>query len=206
MRTVLSVSRSDVYQRKTDGFFRGLSQLRRLQSGLSGKCHYRKRKASWYSGNRNSKKCSGSNWNFKSGEASGIPIIREALKLADGFTVLDCPPGSACSVMECVMDADFCVLVAEPTAFGFHNFQMVYELVSLLGKPCGVVINKQDAPYEPLEQFCREQGLPILARIPYDSHLAALAATGQIVSSHSLEMNHLFSELLEQIQQMGGVS
>ena len=108
--------------------------------------------------------------------------------------------------MECVMDADFCVLVAEPTAFGFHNFQMVYELVSLLGKPCGVVINKQDAPYEPLEQFCREQGLPILARIPYDSHLAALAATGQIVSSHSLEMNHLFSELLEQIQQMGGVS
>ena len=140
------------------------------------------------------------------GEASGIPIIREALKLADGFTVLDCPPGSACSVMECVMDADFCVLVAEPTAFGFHNFQMVYELVSLLGKPCGVVINKQDAPYEPLEQFCREQGLPILARIPYDSHLAALAATGQIVSSHSLEMNHLFSELLEQIQQMGGVS
>lgn len=140
------------------------------------------------------------------GEASGIPIIREALKQADGFTVLDCPPGSACSVMECVMDADFCVLVAEPTAFGFHNFQMVYELVSLLGKPCGVVINKQDAPYEPLEQFCREQGLPILARIPYDSHIAALAATGQIVSSHSLEMNHLFSELLEQIQQMGGVS
>ena len=140
------------------------------------------------------------------GEASGIPIIREALKQADGFTVLDCPPGSACSVMECVMDADFCVLVAEPTAFGFHNFQMVYELVSLLGKPCGVVINKQDAPYEPLEQFCREQGLPILARIPYDSHIAALAATGQIVSSHSLEMTHLFSELLEQIQQMGGVS
>ena len=140
------------------------------------------------------------------GEASGIPIIREALKQADGFTVLDCPPGSACSVTECVMDADFCVLVAEPTAFGFHNFQMVYELVSLLGKPCGVVINKQDAPYEPLEQFCREQGLPILARIPYDSHIAALAATGQIVSSHSLEMNHLFSELLEQIQQMGGVS
>ena len=140
------------------------------------------------------------------GEASGIPVIREALKQAEGLTIIDGPPGSACSVMESVMDADFCILVAEPTAFGFHNFQMVYELVSLLGKPCGVVINKQDAPYEPLEQFCREQGLPILARIPYDSHLAALAATGQIVSSHSLEMNHLFSELLEQIQQMGGVS
>ena len=31
--------------------------------------------------------------------------MSEALKLADGFTVLDCPPGSACSVMESVMDA-----------------------------------------------------------------------------------------------------
>ena len=78
--------------------------------------------------------------------------------------------------MESVMDADFCVLVAEPTAFGFHNFQMVYELVSLLGKPCGVVINKQDAPYEPLEQFCREQGLPILAKNPL--RFRDLAASG----------------------------
>ena len=141
------------------------------------------------------------------GEESGVPIIRELLKnLPCKDNVIDCPPGSACTVMESIKDADYCVIVAEPSVFGVHNFQMVYELVSLLGKPCGVVINKQDAPYEPLEQFCREQGLPILARIPYDSHIAALAATGQIVSSHSLEMNHLFSELLEQIQQMGGVS
>ena len=73
------------------------------------------------------------------GEASGVPVIREALKKAEGLTIIDCPPGSACSVMESVMDADFCILVAEPTAFGFHNFQMVCQLVSLLGKKmrCG---------------------------------------------------------------------
>lgn len=68
------------------------------------------------------------------GEATGVPIIREALKLAEGMTIIDCPPGSACSVMESVMDADYCLLVAEPTAFGFHNFRMVHELVTLLEK------------------------------------------------------------------------
>lgn len=68
------------------------------------------------------------------GEATGVPIIREALKLAEGMTIIDCPPGSACSVMESVMDADYCLLVAEPTAFGFHNFRMVHELVTLLKK------------------------------------------------------------------------
>lgn len=116
------------------------------------------------------------------GEASGVPVIREALKKAEGLTIIDCPPGSACSVMESVMDADFCILVAEPTAFGFHNFQMVCQLVSLLGKKSGVVINKQEAPWEPLERFCRDQGLPILARIPYDPQIAAMASDGRIVS------------------------
>lgn len=77
------------------------------------------------------------------GEASGVPLIRRALQEATGLSVLDCPPGSACSVMETVQTADVCLLVAEPTAFGFHNFQMVHELCTLLKKPCAVVINKQ---------------------------------------------------------------
>ena len=133
------------------------------------------------------------------GEASGVPIIKEALKQAEGLTIIDCPPGSACSVMESVMDADFCVLVAEPTAFGFHNFQMVYELVTLLGKPCGVVINKVDAPYEPLEQFCLNHQIPVLAQIPYDPKLASLIADGKIISKELPEWKLVFTSLLEQI-------
>lgn len=134
------------------------------------------------------------------GEASGIPVIRQALDQARGLTVVDCPPGSACSVMECVKAADVCLLVAEPTAFGFHNFQMVHELTRLLHKPCGVVINKQDAPYEPLEAYCREQQLPILARIPYDPDLAAQTARGVVAAEHRPELRWLFENVLRQLQ------
>lgn len=133
------------------------------------------------------------------GEASGVPVIREALKQADGATIIDCPPGSACSVMESVMDADYCVLVAEATAFGFHNFKMVYELVSLLGKKCGVVVNKQEIPFEPLETFCKEQNLDVIARIPYDPEIAALAADGQIVSEKNEQAHKIFAELFDKI-------
>ena len=133
------------------------------------------------------------------GEASGVPVIREALKKAEGLTIIDCPPGSACSVMESVMDADFCILVAEPTAFGFHNFQMVCQLVSLLGKKSGVVINKQEAPWEPLERFCRDQGLPILARIPYDPQIAAMASDGRIVAREDPRLREMFSHILHTI-------
>ena len=131
------------------------------------------------------------------GEASGIPIIREALKQTEGLTIIDGPPGSACSVMESVMDADYCVLVAEPTAF--HNFQMVYELVTLLGRKCGVLINKEDTPYEPLERFCLERDLPILGRIPYDPKIGAMAAKGELVCEKIPELQALFLDLLKQI-------
>lgn len=134
------------------------------------------------------------------GEASGIPIIRHALKQAeDGLTIIDCPPGSACSVMECVTNADYCILVAEPTAFGFHNFQMVYELTSLLGKPCGVVINKMDLPYAPLEQFCQAHDLPILDRLPYDPNVAALISQGKVICECDTILNGRFQTLLTRI-------
>lgn len=133
------------------------------------------------------------------GEASGVPVISAALQEAEGVTIIDCPPGSACSVMESVMDADYCVLVAEPTAFGFHNFKMVYELVTLLGKKCGVVMNKLDMPYAPLEDFCKEEQVPVLARIPYDPEMAALAAEGQLVFEKQEKAWKIFTELYEKI-------
>ncbi len=135
---------------------------------------------------------------LNTGEASAIPVIRQALKHAEGTTILDCPPGSACSVMESIMDADYCILVVEPTAFGFHNFKMVHELASLLKKKCGVVINKQTSPYPPLEAYCEEQGLPVLDRIPYDSDLAEYLAKNDIAAECLPEMRARFQGILEQ--------
>ncbi len=133
------------------------------------------------------------------GEASGVPVIREVLKQAEGLTILDCPPGSACPVMESIVDADYCVLVTEPTAFGFHNFQMVYELTALLKKSCGVIINKQTAPYPPLEDFCSEHRLPILDRIPYDEELARRIARNEIIAETVPEEALRFQRILDKI-------
>lgn len=142
---------------------------------------------------------------LNTGEASGVPLIRAALQKAQGLTVIDCPPGSACSVMESVMDADYCILIAEPTAFGFHNFKMVHELVTLLDKKCGVLINKQDASYEPLEEFCKSHDVPVLARIAYDPQIAALIAGGGIAAEKDAKIRKVFTDLLLQIKgRIGG--
>ncbi len=136
---------------------------------------------------------------LNTGEASGVGVIKSGLKHGEGMTILDCPPGSACSVMETVMDVDYCVLVAEPTAFGFHNVKMVYELVTLLGKPCGMVINKEIEPYPPLEYFCQEKTIPILERIPYNPIFATNISDGEIMVEIFPEERKRFCSILEKI-------
>jgi len=58
------------------------------------------------------------------GETSGVPINKRTLrvcKYSNELYVIDCPPGSACTVMESIKEADYCLIVAEPTLFGVHN-------------------------------------------------------------------------------------
>ena len=137
------------------------------------------------------------------GEASAVPVIRAALAdglTGEGHTIIDCPPGSGCPVSESVSASDYCVLVAEPTAFGLHNLQMVVEMVRLLKKPCGIVINKMEDPYEPLEDFYRQSGIPVLCRIPYSETLAKLNADAHIAYEHDESTRVLFDTLLKRIE------
>ena len=140
---------------------------------------------------------------MNTGEATGIPIINRLLEEGSAeehrLTFIDCPPGSACIVMESIKDADYCVLVAEPTLFGAHNLNMVYELVKLFDKPTGVVLNKCLNEDNPVEQFCLDKSLEILGRIPFDHELASLNSNAEIVVNKKEKYRELFIGLLETI-------
>lgn len=139
------------------------------------------------------------------GEESGVPIIRKMLQVMkenpQELILIDCPPGSACVVMESILDADYCILVAEPTAFGVHNLNMVYELVQIFHKPYGVILNKCFAGQNPAEQFCIEHQIPILGRIPFEQELGHLNSNSQIVSQASETYKQLFSQILRQVKE-----
>jgi MinD superfamily P-loop ATPase len=140
---------------------------------------------------------------LNTGEATGIPLINKLLEdnkeNAADLTLIDCPPGSACIVMESIKDADYCILVAEPTLFGVHNFNMVYELVNLFDKPFGAVLNKCQADDNPAEAFCKKNNIKILARIPFDRELGTLNSNGKIASREWEKYRALFTDLLETV-------
>ncbi|SMC34509.1 ATP-binding protein [Papillibacter cinnamivorans] len=137
------------------------------------------------------------------GEASGVPIIRKLLEDAAGEESLpvfiDCPPGSACTVMESIKDADYCILVAEPSVFGAHNLAMVHRLVKLFHKPYGVVLNKCMPGENPSAAYCLENEIPVLGTIPYDKELGLLNSEGSIASRENSRYESLFSDLLRTV-------
>ena len=139
---------------------------------------------------------------LNTGEASGVPIIKAMIddkNINEQVTIVDCPPGSACIVMESIKDADYCLLVAEPTLFGSHNLKMVYDLVRLFKKPFGVVLNKTQDGFNPSKEFCENNKIKILSEIPFDAELGKLNSDGKIVSKENRRYHDLFAKLLTDI-------
>ena len=138
---------------------------------------------------------------LNTGETSGVPIINKLISdiSKEDLTVIDCPPGSACVVMESIKDADYCVLVAEPTLFGTHNLSMVYELVKIFGKPFGVVLNKCVEGENPSEKFCNKNNIPILEKIDFSNELGEINSNGLIAVRENQKYKDLFLGLLNKI-------
>ena len=136
------------------------------------------------------------------GEATGVPIIRELLsnKSIDETVIVDCPPGSSCSVMESIRDADYCLMVAEPTRFGIHNLDMIYNLLKLYNKPYSVVVNKDMGDKSLIEKYCNEKDIKIIASIPYEAELGLANSNGIIASAKFSKYLKLFTVILETIE------
>ena len=136
------------------------------------------------------------------GEESGTSIIQELftkIKPEDSLVIIDAPPGSACVVMDSIKDADYCILVAEPSIFGSHNLKMVHELVKLFKKPHAVVLNKSLGEDNPSKDYCIENGVEILADIPFSEELGNYNAEGKLVVEYNNEAKELFENLLDKV-------
>ncbi|MGD9566919.1 MAG: 4Fe-4S binding protein [Sedimentibacter sp.] len=142
---------------------------------------------------------------MNTGEETGVSIIKKLLsRNTDNkkYTFIDCPPGSGCSVMESIKDADYCLLVAEPTIFGVHNFNMIYKLVMLMNKPFGAVLNKcfDEDEENPAETFCLNNNMKILGKIPFDNELGELNSNGHIAARENNKYFELFKTLLQEVE------
>jgi MinD superfamily P-loop ATPase len=117
------------------------------------------------------------------GEPMANPLIEQVKARGAhlGLQIVDAPPGTSCPVVKTIFDADLVVLVTEPTPFGLHDLKIVASVASSLGVPTGVVVNREQGIFEPLEQFLEEHSLPVLARFPEDREIATTYSEGTLI-------------------------
>ncbi len=118
----------------------------------------------------------------------------------EGTVFLDAPAGNSCSMVESVMDSDFCLLVTEPTPFGLHDLRLAVETLKKLGVPGAVVINRCNLGDDRVREYCAEEGLPVLLEIPLDRRIAKLYARGEPIITHIEAYKQMFQQLLRQTE------
>jgi len=114
-------------------------------------------------------------------EAMATPIIRKLSKFAfdSSTTIIDAPPGTSCPMIEAVKKSDFCILVTEPTPFGFNDLLLAVEVLKQLKIPFGVIINRADIGDKKVEEYCQKENIPVLMRIPFNKEIAMAYSKGE---------------------------
>jgi MinD superfamily P-loop ATPase len=133
-----------------------------------------------------------------------VPVIRRlqsTIVAGPAQTViLDCPPGASCPVVAAMRAADYLLLVTEPTPFGLHDLRQAAEVARELGIPAGVIVNRDNGPYPELDDFCRQAGLPVLLRIPFERRIAEGVARGENLLEIHPEYGDRFRQMFHAIQ------
>jgi len=113
--------------------------------------------------------------------------------------IFDAPPGTSCPVVETVADADYIILVTEPTPFGLYDLKLTVELVREIGKPFGVVINKAGLGDRKVHDYLSDQQIELLGEIPFNKNYASQYAKGDIFNHIPSEINKQYESIIKRL-------
>ena len=130
------------------------------------------------------------------GETGSGKIVEEIKKRAENFDhqmmILDSPAGTGCPVIAVLKDADFAVLVTEPTPSGLTDLKRVLTVANHFQIPYGLVINKWDINQSLSKKIEKEFRGKILGKISYDQRIfQAIAKLTPIMETNLRAKNEI---------------
>jgi MinD superfamily P-loop ATPase len=137
-----------------------------------------------------------------------VALVRQkARELAEkknaDYIISDGPPGIGCPVISSLSGADLTLLVTEPTLSGIHDLERVHEVCRHFGVPALVCINKYDineSNADKIEEYCQQQGMGTVTRIPYDNVVTEAMIKGMPVVEYSKNgLSHEIAALWQKI-------
>lgn len=119
----------------------------------------------------------------------------------DCLAIIDVPPGTSCPVVEAVKGADFVLLVTEPTPFGLNDLKLAVGMVRELKLPFAVIVNRSDVGNEQVYQYCHNENIDVVLKIPDDRRIAEAYSVGKMIVDVLPEYGKDFSGLYESLSQ-----
>ncbi len=142
---------------------------------------------------------------MKVGQEQSTSLIAQTKEYLDksfaeeSLILFDAPPGTSCPVIETVKHADYVILVTEPTPFGLHDLKLAVETVKLLGKAFGVVINRYGIGNKAVEEYCDDNQIPIISKIPNHRAVARLYSEGKLIYKQFPEIENEFTKIADDV-------
>ena len=101
------------------------------------------------------------------------------------FLFIDGPPGIGCPVIAAIGGADHALIVTEPSRSAIHDMERAIDLCNHFKIPMTVCINRADINKEltgSIETFCKNKGIVVAGKIPYDSALTKAQIAGKTIT------------------------
>lgn len=140
------------------------------------------------------------------GSAMQTMMIRSLKKIigtGEQIVILDAPPGTSCPVVETVSDANYVLLVTEPTPFGLHDLKLMVSLVRELGNPFGVVVNKANLGDREIYRYLQKENIELIAEIPFNRSYAEKYARADLFQRIPEEIRSAHHKIAENLSEKG---
>ncbi len=144
------------------------------------------------------------NGKLKVGEVMAPPIIKKVrtFEKENHINIIDAPPGTSCPVIASMKNADFVLLVTEPTPFGLNDLILAVEAVKTLKIPHGLVINRAGMGNDDVKKYAEKENIPILMEIPFDRKIAETYSKGNLIVQAMPEWREKFLDLYNKIKEL----
>ncbi len=136
------------------------------------------------------------------GSAMQTMLIRELKSDVSSdhkIIIYDAPPGTSCPVVETVADADYTMLVTEPTPFGLHDLRLTVDLLKDINVPFGVVVNKAGLGNSDVFTFLKKENIELLGELPFEKSYAKKYASGKLLEGVTPEIEARYMKIIDKI-------
>ncbi len=143
------------------------------------------------------------------GNSRSSPVIQKVVEISkqllkdNEIGIVDCPPGTSCSMVEAVSKSNLCVLVCEPTPFGIEDLKLAIKVVKDLNIKSAIVINKWGIGNDKeIELISKDTSIPIIGKIVYFDKIAQAYANGisPIKVGLENEFNKIYKNILKLLE------